>query len=104
MVCALSATSTVFNTTAAAENAALPAWLAPTVHGPALSSVSVLPATVHTLGVRDINDTGRPDVAVAARATGAVPKVWLPGDAKLMACAANPEPTAKACETAGAGW
>jgi hypothetical protein len=42
-----------------------PAWLAVMVHVPALSNVTMLPLTVHTVVVVDANDTGSPDDAVA---------------------------------------
>ena len=63
---------------------ALPAWLALTVQVPTPASVSVVPLSVHTLVVADANDTTRPDVDVATRTTGADPKLWLPGDVKVM--------------------
>src|SRR5262249_12523832 len=45
--------------------AALPAWSASIVHVPAPTSVTVDPATLHTPGVPEPNDTGRPELAVA---------------------------------------
>ena len=66
----------------------LPAWLAASVQVPALTNASVLPLTVQTAGVLDAKPTTRLDVAVAISAAGAVPKVWLPGDRKVMVCAA----------------
>ncbi|MDP3820015.1 MAG: hypothetical protein Q8R33_00935 [Burkholderiales bacterium] len=81
----------------------LPDWLAATVQLPTATSVSVLPLTVQTLGVVDANDTARPDEAVAASAGGAVPRVWLPGDVKLMVCASSgAAATVKLTDTAGA--
>lgn len=44
----------------------------------------MVPLTVHTLAVLDVNVTGRPDVAVATKAPGAVPRAWLPGEIKEM--------------------
>ena len=68
---------------------ALPAWLALMVQVPAATSVSVLPLTVQTLGVVEAKLTGRFELAVATNAGGAVPKVWLPGEVKLMVCAVS---------------
>lgn len=56
---------------------------------PALTSVSVVPLTVHTVAVLEVMVTGSPDDAVAVRAGGVVPSTWLPGDVKLMVCAAG---------------
>lgn len=70
----------------------MPAWLALTVQVPTATKVSVLPLTVQTLGVAGANNTGRPDVELATSAGGAVPRVWLPGEAKVMVCAAAATP------------
>ena len=43
-----------------------------------------MPLTVHTADVLEAKLTGKPELAVAARAAGAVPKTWLPGDVKLI--------------------
>ena len=67
----------------------MPAWLALTVQVPAASSVNTVPLTLHTLWVVDSNNTGKPEVAVASKAAGTLPSVWLPGDAKLMVCRAT---------------
>lgn len=75
----------------------LPGWLASMVQVPAPNSVSVVPLTVQTLAVADVNDTARPEVAVAIRAAGAVPSVWLPGEMKEMVCA--PAATVKEFDT-----
>jgi hypothetical protein len=77
---------------------ALPACAALTVQVPALTKVKVLPLTVHTLGVLEEKATTKPDVAVAIRAAGAVPRVWLPGEMKETVCA--PTVTVKELETA----
>ena len=61
-----------------------------TVQLPADTSVSVVPLTVHTEGVLDVNCTAKPELALAERAGGVVPIVWLPGEPKVMlwvACA-----------------
>ena len=67
---------------------ALPAWLALNAQVPAPTSVSVLPLAVHTLGVVDAKETVRPEVEVAVKAAGVVPRFWLPGAMKVMVCAA----------------
>ena len=78
-----------FVTGVAAANPALPAWLAVILHVPAATSVTVLPLTVQMLAVFDVKLTARPELALATSAGAAVPRVWLPGAAKLMACAAG---------------
>ena len=81
----------------------MPAWLAVTVHVPTATSTSVLPLTVQTPGVAEANDTARPDVALATSAAGAVPRVWLPGEAKLIVCAVSgAAATVKLLDTAAA--
>ena len=101
IVCATSGvacTANVRDTIGAAEKVTLPTCLASIVQLPADTSVSAVPLTVHTAGVVDVRLTSRPDVAVAAKAGGAVPKVWLAGAVKLMVCSAWL--TAKLRETA----
>jgi hypothetical protein len=71
----------------AAANEALPDWLALMVQVPAVSKLNAVPLTLHTLGVVDANATLKPDDAVAAKAAGAAPKLWLAGCAKVMLCA-----------------
>jgi hypothetical protein len=78
----------------------LPAWLAATVQVPAVNSVSVVPLAAHTVGVVESKATVRPDVEVATRAAGVVPRTWLPGETKVMACA--PTPTANEFDTGAA--
>lgn len=75
------------DTIAAASKAVLPAWLAVTAQVPALTSVTVVPLTVQTLGVVDAKDTARAELAVALRAGGATPQLVLAGLAKVMVCA-----------------
>src|SRR3569833_4287570 len=75
-------------TCSAAFQSPLPAWSASMVHTPACTSVTVVPETVQTVGVVDVNDTPSPEPAVAPNADGVwsrrrsdgVPKeiVWLP--------------------------
>ena len=102
MVCGSStaATRNECETGAAAVWLTSPAWLAATLHVPGATSASALALTVHTLGVVEAKDTARPDVAVAVSAAGATPKVWLPGEMKVMVCAAGL--TANEPETVGA--
>ena len=56
---------------------------------PSVTSVSVLPFTVQTGVVVDARATTSPDEAVATSAGGAVPNVWLPGEANVMVCAVS---------------
>lgn len=78
----------------------MPAWLASTVQVPAAASIRVVPLTVQMLGVVETNATVRPLDAVATSAGGVCPKVWLPGDVKLMVC--TMAATLKLCVTIGA--
>lgn len=98
MVCDAAETVKVLVTAVAAAKPALPGWVAVMLQLPAANSVSVLPLTVQTTGVVDVNDTARPEVALATSAGGAVPRVWLLGELKLMLCAAAA--TVKLWETA----
>ena len=75
------------DTIAAAAKVVLPAWLAVTAQLPALTSVTVVPLTVQTLGVVDAKDTARAELAVAHMAGGATPPLVLAGLAKVMVCA-----------------
>ena len=78
MVCAINGAAATVNelvTGAAAATPALPLWLAVMLHVPAATSVTVLPLTVQTPAVFDAKLTARPEVAVATKAGGAVPKV-----------------------------
>ena len=83
------ATVNVRATGVAAAVVLLPGWLAVMVQLPADTSVSVVPDTVHTPSVDDAKLTVRPELAVATSADGATPKVWLPGEVKLMVCDAS---------------
>lgn len=67
----------------------LPSWPALSVQLPTLSSVKVLPLTVQTAGVLELKVTGKPDVELATSAAGVLPRVWLPGEMKVMVCAAT---------------
>lgn len=86
MVWAAGATLKVWLTGVAADVVLLPAWVAVIVQLPAVNSVRVVPLTVHTAGVVDVSVTVRPVLALATRAGVATPRVWLPGDVKLMLC------------------
>ena len=103
MVCTMSgvtATLKVFATGLAEAKVPLPAWLALIVQLPAVSNVRVVPLAVQTVGVADTNETARPEEACATSAAGAVPKVWLPGEMKVMVCAINgAAATLKVCVT-----
>lgn len=106
MVCVPRATAKVLDTAVAGRKLGLPAWLALTVQLPTLTSVSVLPLTVQTAGVVDAKVTARPELAVALKAGGAMPKVWPAGAAKVMLCATGagslPPPPPQALRTATA--
>lgn len=63
---------------------ALPACDASTVQVPALTSVTLVPVTVHVAGVVDAKATGRLDDDVALTGTGPVPKVLPGSEANVM--------------------
>ena len=76
----------VWVTCGAALKLALPAWLAATTHEPAVTPVTVLPATVQTPVVVELKVTGNPELAVALKAplvptvsVGAAPNVMVWG-------------------------
>ena len=50
-----------------------PDWLASMVQVPTASKVSVLPLTVHTPGVAEVNATVKPALELAASAGAALP-------------------------------
>jgi hypothetical protein len=52
----------------------LPGWFAVIEQVPTATSVTVTPKTVQTDGVFEVNVTAKPELAVAARVKGAVPK------------------------------
>jgi hypothetical protein len=73
------------------------------VQVPAVSSEAVLPETVQTASVVEAKLTGKPEVAVAARAR-LVPAYSTPVmGKKVMVCAMNAGLTVKLCDTVGAG-
>ena len=61
-------------TCAAGRNVALPPWLALIVQVPVVTMVTLLPETVHTLNVVELNVTVSPELAVAVNGTVAGPK------------------------------
>jgi hypothetical protein len=62
----LALVTTIFLVTCGAAKYTLsPAWLAATVQVPVATAVTVLVATLHTLGVALVNVTGNPELAVA---------------------------------------
>jgi len=61
----------------------LPAWFASMVQVPLAMNVAVVPETVQTLVVVDVNVTASPDVAVAERVSG-VPTVCAEIAGKLI--------------------
>ena len=56
---------------------------------PAASRVSVLPLTVQTPVVFEVNVTASVELAKALSADGVTPMVWLAGCVKVMVCTAN---------------
>lgn len=102
VACGTAATVSVRLTGTAAVKLESPAWLATTVHVPALSRLSALPLTVHTAGVLDAKLTARPELAVAARATGVLPTVPVAARLKLMVCDCAAGATVKDRVTTGA--
>lgn len=78
------ATAKVLDTVVAAWKLALPAWLALTVQLPTPTNVRVVPLTVQTPGVVEVNVTAKPELALALKAAGATPKVCPAGAANVM--------------------
>ena len=62
---------------------------------PAATGVSVLPLTVHIVGVVEAKLTVRPESAVADKVAG-VPTDCVPGDANVMVWLGNTTPLADA--------
>ena len=76
------------------------------MHGPAATVVTVEPATVHTDGVSELNDTGSPDDARADRTAG-VPTVAPGGCPNVIVCGVSVACTGltwKDRVTLGAAW
>ena len=99
MVCA-PITKKDFGCVGAAAKVLLPGCEAVMMQVPGATRVSVLPLTVHTDDVLEVNCTAKPEVAVAESAEGVLPKVWSPGEVKLMLCVACT--TVKLCVRGGA--
>ena len=74
----------------------MPAWFASIVHVPAPRKETVDPETEHTpaLPADRVNETGRPELAVAVTVYGAPPTRALGGgdDVKLIVCVARLTP------------
>ena len=68
IVCGIFWTGNDLLTGLAAAYRSLPAWLAMMVQVPPLMAVALLPETVQTPGVSEVNDTASFDVADADRA------------------------------------
>ena len=87
---------------AAAFQVESPAWPAWSVHVPVEFAVTDEPVTLHTMGVRDVNSTGRPDVAVASSARVA-PTTWSAGATKVIVWSSRQElePVTGWCVPAG---
>ncbi len=91
------------STLGAAAYEPLPACEARTVQVPAVTTVTLLPATVHTDEVSDAKPTVRPLVAVPEIPTGAPPYVaLLPDRSNEIVWASSPVPTGKLCWSWGA--
>ena len=74
------------------------------MHVPAVTSVTVEPDTVQVCAVIAEKDTGRPELAVAVRATAPLPRTREPGLVNEIDCAAGGGGvTAKLCTTDVAG-
>ena len=65
----------------------LPPWSAAMVQLPTLTAVTVLPATVHTVGVVELKVTASAEVAVAETVPVRAPEVMFGAAPKLMVCA-----------------
>ncbi len=85
-VCAALLTVNVRVTAPAAKYSAFPAWSAAIVHVPALTMCTVMPLTVQTGRVCDVNVTGRPLDALAESAKSASPYVRSGSAPKVMVC------------------
>ena len=62
----------------------LPACVAVTEHVPTANSVTVLPETVQNTVVAEAKPTGRPELAIALIANGAVPKGWFDNEPNVI--------------------
>ncbi len=75
-------------TRVAGSQLALPAWSAAIVHVPDAGTETVLPVTVQTAGVSELNVTARPLVAVALTVNGATGRFTSARAANVIVCAA----------------
>ena len=73
-------------TETAAEKLLSPAWLATSVHVPAVSIVTVNSDTVHTPVVVDVNVTVRFEFDVAVTVNGVAENDLFTGSAKVIDC------------------
>ena len=64
----------------------MPGWLAVMEHVPPVTSVIAVPETVHMEALFEENATASPEVAVALRAGGVVPRVWVVRGPKVIVC------------------
>jgi len=89
-------------TARAGAKPALPPWEAVIVQVPGATVVTVEPDTVHTGGVLEVNDTGSPEVADAAKLTG-TPTTEPGGGGKAIVCPFCPGRTRNERATSRAG-
>jgi hypothetical protein len=78
-----------------------PAWLAAIVHVPTPTIVTVVPDTVQTAVVSELNATVNPELAVALTVNGMSPNTLSGSGLKVIVC--DWEATVKLRETCGAG-
>src|SRR5579885_3162989 len=71
--------------------ALFPACVASTEQVPTATMLRVAPDTVQTGVVREMKETGNPELAVAVRVTGGAPMVRFGSGLKVIVCAAPPE-------------
>jgi hypothetical protein len=64
----------------------LPDWLAVIEHVPAATRVMAVPETVQIDRLLEVNETGRPEVAVAVNTGGFDPSVWVLSAPKPIVC------------------
>jgi hypothetical protein len=89
-------------TDGAAAYAALPAWFATIVQTPAVSRVTRLPLTVHTLAVDDAKITGSPDEEEALTANFGLVRDCAGMAGKFIDCGTAETMKLWATEVAGA--
>lgn len=86
MVSVFVVTAKLCDTSVAAVNSVLPAWLAVMVHVPVLTTVTVVPDTVHTPVVVDAYETARLDDAVAVMVIGETPYTRSASEPNVIVC------------------